>query len=211
MAEEKPNLGFEHIFVRGMEKRTILLLHGTGGDESDLIPIVEMIDPRASFLGVRGKVLENGMSRYFRRFSEGVFDVEDLKFRTIELANFISRASGTYNFDLNYLIALGYSNGANIGASLILLLPEMVAGAILFRVMIPLKPEVMPDLRGKKVLISSGRYDPITPKERVEELANLLKSAGAAVTLSWVNSSHSLASEDVRAAKQWLQNEFAKE
>jgi phospholipase/carboxylesterase len=211
LTQEKSNLGFEHIFVRGLEKRTILLLHGTGGDESDLIPIVEMIDPRASFLGVRGKVLENGMPRYFRRFSEGVFDEEDLKFRTLELASFITKASETYKFDLDQLFILGYSNGANIGASLILLQPQLVAGAILFRAMIPFRPKSVPDLRGKNVLISSGRYDPITPQERVEELANLLKSAGAVVTVNWVDSSHSLASEDVRAAKQWLQNEFPKE
>lgn len=211
MSSENQNLGFVHRFIKGKEKRTLLLLHGTGGDESDLIPLAQMIDENASLLSPRGKVLENGMPRYFRRVAEGVFDVDDLKFRTFELGNFVTKASEAYEFDLDSVMALGYSNGANIGASLLLLEPQVLKGGILLRAMIPFRPENIPDLYGKKVLISAGKFDPVTPPEKVHELADLLKACKADVTLRWVNSSHSLSQQDADGAKRWLQNEFEKQ
>jgi phospholipase/carboxylesterase len=209
--KEKTELGFVHKFVKGQGNRTFLLLHGTGGDETDLLPVGEAIDPSASYLSPRGKILENGMPRFFRRFAEGVFDIEDLKFRTIELADFVVRASDAYEFDLRTLIALGYSNGANIAASLVLLRPEVLQAALLFRSMLPFEPDTKPELKGKKVLMSSGRFDPITPKDKVQALADLLSACGASVNLSWVNSSHALSEEDIIASKKWLASEFQKQ
>ena len=153
-------LGFIHRFERankddnnGPKERkkstmTLLLLHGTGGNENDLIPVGQLLSSNASLLSPRGKVLENGMPRFFRRLSEGIFDLEDLKFRTQELAKFVKDASIIYSFDLNKTIAIGFSNGANIAASLLLSHPETIKGAILFRAMIPYIPDSLPDLSG---------------------------------------------------------------
>src|ERR687897_3449236 len=147
-------LGFIHQFIPSsatQDKVTFLLLHGTGGNEQDLIPLVRELNPRAAMLSPRGKVLENGMPRFFRRLAEGVFDIEDLKFRTNELADFVNNASKVYGFDLQHVIALGYSNGANIASSMLLLRPEVLSTAILFRAMVPLVPEVLPDLTNKHI------------------------------------------------------------
>jgi phospholipase/carboxylesterase len=182
----------------------LLLLHGTGGDENDLLPIGELVDPEASLLSPRGKILENGIPRYFKRFGEGVFDVEDLKFRTGELAEFVERASKAYGFDTRDLIALGYSNGANIAASLMLLRPDVIRGTVLFRSMLPFCPDQLPNLSRKAVFMSSGQYDPITPKQKVIDLAELMIKSGASVTLNWVNSGHALSDEDIDGAKRWL-------
>src|SRR6266480_356877 len=152
----KEVLDFVHEFVPGSSKRTLLLLHGTGGNEHDLIRLGHEIDPEAAILSPRGKVLENGMPRFFKRLAEGVFDLEDLKFRTYELADFVEEASKVYGFDLQHVVALGYSNGANIAASELLLRPAILSSAILFRPMVPLIPEVLPDLSTKHVFISAG-------------------------------------------------------
>ena len=155
------SIGASHSPDRSM---TLLLLHGTGGDENDLIPIARMIDTAgASILSPRGKVLENGMPRFFRRLSEGVFDLEDLKFRTHELADFLQNASKLYKFNPEQTMAVGYSNGANIAASMLLLRPEALAGAILFRAMVPFVPESVPNLSGKHIFMSAGLHDPIIP------------------------------------------------
>src|SRR5213596_45778 len=135
---------FIHEFVPGTSNRTLLLLHGTGGNERDLVPLGRELDPRAALLSVRGKVLENGMPRFFRRLAEGVFDIEDLKFRTYELADFVEQASKVYGFDLTHVVAVGYSNGANIAASSLLLRPAIMSSAILFRPMVPLILETFP-------------------------------------------------------------------
>ena len=132
---------FIHEFVPGKSERTLLLLHGTGGNEHDLIPVGREIDPNAALLSPRGKILENGMPRFFRRLAEGVFDIEDLKQRTNELADFIAAAAKQYNLVANQVVAVGYSNGANIAASMLLLRPEILHAAILFRAMVPLVPE----------------------------------------------------------------------
>jgi phospholipase/carboxylesterase len=184
---------------------TFLLLHGTGGNEQDLIPLVYEIDKSAAILSPRGKVLENGITpRFFRRLAEGVFDIEDLKFRTNELADFVNDASKTYDFDLQHVIAIGYSNGANIAASMLLLRPEILSSAILFRAMIPLVPEILPDLSNKHIFMSSGLYDPIVSRQQAENLFGLFKNAGANVSLSWQESGHELTMEEVRKAKEWL-------
>jgi phospholipase/carboxylesterase len=185
---------------------TLLLLHGTGGNEDDLIPLGKELAPNASILSVRGKVLENGMPRFFRRLEEGVFDIEDLKIRTDELAEFIVKSSSAYMFDSESLIAVGYSNGANIAASLLLRRPEILAGAILFRAMVPFIPTVMPDLSKKSIILLEGLYDPIVSKAEAESLLEIFTKTQSSVTLKWQNSGHNLTQEDIVAAKNWLES-----
>jgi phospholipase/carboxylesterase len=201
-----PQLGFAHVFLPAEKPTspTLLMLHGTGGDERDLLPLGRELWPWAALLGVRGKVLENGMPRFFRRLAEGVFDVEDLKSRTDELAQFIDAASERYQFSKKKLIAVGYSNGANIAASLILLHPHYLAGAILFRAMMPFVPDLIRDFRRLAVFIGAGRLDPIVPSGLVQELAAVFESGGADVTVSWSQGGHELGEDDIRAAKTWL-------
>ncbi len=147
---------FIHEFVPGTSNRTLLLLHGTGGNERDLIPLVRGLDSRAALLSPRGKVLENGMPRFFRRVAEGVFDLDDLKKRTNELADFVAAAAQHYGFASDKVVAVGYSNGANIAASMLLLRPKTLRGAVLFRAMVPLVPESLPDLSSVCVWIGAG-------------------------------------------------------
>lgn len=187
---------------------TLLLLHGTGGNENDLLDLGRMLAPGAALLSPRGKVLENGMPRFFRRLAEGVFDLEDLRFRTYELAGWIERTSEQYGIDRQRLVAVGYSNGANIAASMLLLRPGVIAGAVLLRPMVPLEPEQTPDLSGTHVLIRAGRFDPIVPPEGGEQLARLLQDAGADVTFQWHDGNHGLAMNDMRSAQEWLQNHY---
>jgi phospholipase/carboxylesterase len=183
---------------------TLLLLHGTGGNEDDLIPVGQMLSSSASLLSPRGKVLENGMPRFFKRLSEGVFDMEDLKFRTKELADFVKEASNTYSFNLNKTIAVGFSNGANIAASLLLSYPETIKGAILFRAMVPFIPDSLPVLSGKQVLLSAGTFDPIVSKSQIEGLLKILQKSDADVTLKWQQSGHNLTQKDILDSKHWL-------
>src|SRR5690242_11739531 len=144
-----------HEFVPGASNRTLLLLHGTGGNERDLIPLGRELDPNASLLSPRGKILENGMPRFFRRLAEGVFDLEDVKTRTDELADFVIAAARHYNLAANRVIGVGYSNGANIAASMLLLRPEILYAAILFRAMVPLVPDKLPDLSSARVWVGA--------------------------------------------------------
>lgn len=210
---EKNQLGFIHKFIpsnikverKGGSKKvpTFLLLHGTGGNEEDLIPVAREISSEAAILSPRGKILEDGIAaRFFRRLAEGVFDLEDLRFRTNELANFVNNASKTYGFDLQHVIALGYSNGANIASSMLLLRPEVLSAAILFRAMVPFVPNTLPDLSNKYIFMSSGLYDPIIPKQEAERLFSLFKNGGAKVSISWQNSGNELVMEDVKKAKE---------
>jgi phospholipase/carboxylesterase len=205
-----PNLGFTHRFEPAAEISApiLLLLHGTGGSENDLLPLGRAIAPDAGLLSPRGKVLENGMPRFFRRLAEGVFDQEDLTVRSRELAEFIDTASGHYGIDPARLLAIGFSNGANIAASVLLRFPDKLAGAILIRAMVPFVPKQIPDLRAKPVLLLSGREDPIVPTDRAEQLAAILKSAGADVTLHWENSGHALTQGDVSTARDWMKRVF---
>lgn len=210
---KKNQLGFIHKFIpsessKDHDSLTLLLLHGTGGEENDLIPIAKMLEiTNASILSPRGKVLENGMPRFFRRLAEGVFDIEDLKFRTNELADFVRDASKTYAIDLNRIMAIGYSNGANIAASLLLLKPEILFSAILFRPMIPLVPEPLPNLSNKLVLVSAGLRDPIVPSYQTKDLIDLLIRVGANVSVQWQNSGHELTQRDIKLAREWVMTE----
>jgi phospholipase/carboxylesterase len=200
----RPQPDFIHEFVPGKSKRTLLLLHGTGGNERDLIPLGRELDPNASLLSPRGKVLENGMPRFFRRLAEGVFDLEDLQKRTHELADFVTSAAQRYEINIKRIVAVGYSNGANIAASMLLLRPEILQAAILFRAMVPLIPETKPDLTSARVWIGAGTRDPIIPASNTKELVELLRSAGADVTIRFFQSGHELTSDDVDLAREWL-------
>ncbi|HXZ44123.1 MAG TPA: alpha/beta hydrolase, partial [archaeon] len=161
---------------------TLLLLHGTGGDETDLLDLGRQLAPAAALLSPRGKVSENGMPRYFRRLAEGVFDLEDLQARTHELADFVETATQRYRLDSERIFAVGFSNGANIAASMLLLRPQVLAGAVLFRAMVPLVPGTMPHLHGRPVFLAAGRLDPIVSPEETERLRRLLVQTGANVT-----------------------------
>jgi len=200
-----PRPDFIHEFVPGTSNRTLLLLHGTGGNERDLIPLGRELNPNAALLSPRGKILENGMPRFFRRLAEGVFDVEDLKQRTNELADFVAAAVQHYNLVADCLVAVGYSNGANIAASMLLLRPEILHAAILFRAMVPLVPDNLPDLSPVRIWISAGDQDPIIPKSETERLAQLLRRAGADVTIRFANAAHGLTSAEVETARHWLE------
>jgi predicted esterase len=195
---------FIHEFVPGTSNRTLLLLHGTGGNERDLIALGRELDPNAALLSPRGKVLENGMPRFFRRLAEGVFDLEDLKKRTNELADFVAAAAQHYGFAADKVVAVGYSNGANIAASLLLLRPEILSAAILFRAMVPLVPDKQPKLSSVRVWIGAGSYDPIIPTSETKRLAELLRSVGADVTMRHFPAGHELTPDDVEAARDWL-------
>ena len=202
----KAGLDFLHEFAPGSSKRTLLLLHGTGGNEHDLIPLGREIDPAAAILSPRGKVLENGMPRFFRRLAEGIFDEDDLKRRTHELADFVGAAAQHYEFAADEIVAVGYSNGANIAASLLLLRPETLRAAILFRAMVPLVPEKLPDLSSARVWIGAGNQDPIIPTSETQRLVDLLRTAGADVTIRFVNAGHGLTNNEIETARDWLRS-----
>jgi predicted esterase len=199
-------LDFIHVFEPAAtpDQPTLLLLHGTGGNEHDLVPLGRALLPGAALLSPRGKVLERGMARFFRRLAEGVFDLEDLKLRTGELADFVAESASHYGFDPGRVIAAGFSNGANIAASLILLRPGTLETAVLFSPMVPIVPDTLPDLRGVNVFISAGRADPLVSPENTQRLADLLRECGADVSLRWTTGGHSLTTDDVDAAADWL-------
>jgi len=205
-AGASPELGFVHRFEPGSDaaQPVLLLLHGTGGDENDLLPLGRALEPGAALLSPRGKVLENGMLRFFRRVAEGVFDQQDLTRRSEELARFIEAAAKTYALGARKLFAVGFSNGANIAASLLLRSSELLAGAVLIRAMVPFVPDRLPVLTGKPILLLSGESDPIVPVSQPEQLAGLFKQAGADVALHWERAGHTLTQGDVAAAREWL-------
>lgn len=190
--------------VAGGVDTTLLLLHGTGGDERDLLGLGRALLPGAALLSPRGTVRENGMPRFFRRLAAGVFDHADLVARTHELADFVAGAAARYGFDPRRVVAVGFSNGANIAASLLLARPETLAGAALLRPMVPFVPEAPPDLAGVPVLIAAGRRDPIVPPAQPEELASLLRETGADVALHWAEGGHDLTQGDLTAMQEWL-------
>lgn len=199
-------LGFIHEYVPPAKPgaRTVLLLHGTGGDERDLLPIGQLIAPGLGYLSPRGKVLENGMPRFFRRLAEGVFDEEDLHRRTAELGEFIHNAARHYGFTPGELIALGYSNGANIAASLLLSAPQTLGGALLFRAMLPFEPTGKVDLSGKPILLSTGAADRVIPAASTARLADLLRESGADLTEKSYQAGHGLLQRELNDAREWL-------
>lgn len=200
-----PEPGFVHRFLPGGPSLPVLLLlHGTGGDENDLLPLGEALLPGAARLSPRGKVLENGMPRFFRRLAEGVFDLDDLRKRTHELADFVEAADAVYDLKGRRPIAVGFSNGANIAASMLLLRPGTLRGALLIRPMVPLVPETLPDLGGVRVQINAGQVDPVVPPPQSEALAKLLTDAGASVKLNWIAGGHALTREDLDIGKEWF-------
>jgi phospholipase/carboxylesterase len=197
-------LSFHHRFIpaRAENRPPILLLHGTGGDENDLLPLGQMVSAGSALLSPRGKVLENGMPRFFRRFGEGVFDEADVTARANELADFVGEARAAYG--LQAPVALGFSNGANIAAALMLLRPEVLAGAALLRAMVPLSAPPAADLSGKRVLILSGSADPIVPAENAGRLAAMLAHAGAEVDHRTLPVGHGLSQADVNLTRAWF-------
>jgi len=198
-------LSFVHRFEKGAQPdtRPLLLLHGTGGDENDLMPLGRMIAPDAPLLSPRGKVLENGMPRFFRRLAEGVFDEDDVRQRANELADFVEEARARYG--IASPVALGYSNGANTAAAVLLLRPQVLAGAILLRATLPLTHTEPVDLAGKPVFIASGARDPMMSPEGAARLAALLQKYGADVEQHTLPSGHELSQADVTLARAWLQ------
>ena len=202
----------KHIFKKGTDpsKPTLLLLHGTGGTEHDLLPLAELVEPESSILSVRGNILENGMPRFFRRLAEGVFDEEDLIFRTRELKEFLDESAKKYEFERNNIVAIGYSNGANIAASILFHYEDGLRGAILHHPMVPRRGIDLPNLKRLPIFIAAGKNDPICSLQESQELKELLENAGAAVHMHWENYGHQLTRTEVEAAANWFQQNFAK-
>ena len=199
----------KHIFKQGNSgKSTLLLLHGTGGTEQDLLPIAESIDPEANVLSVRGNISENGMNRFFKRLAEGVFDEEDLVKQTDVLHDFLDESSKKYQFDRTNIIAIGYSNGANIAGSLLFHHEHALKGAILHHPMVPRRGMTLPDLKGVNVFIGAGHNDPLCTEAESKELTEILEENGANVRLHWENQGHQLTASEVEAAKLWYNEKY---
>jgi len=205
-------LRFEHRYIAGdgnVVGLTLLLLHGTGGDGDSLLQLGYTLAPGATLLSPSGQVREGGSRRFFRRVAEGVFDQEDLAIRTEDLHKFVSEAASAYKLDAQRIVAIGYSNGANIASSLMLRHPDSLAGAVLFRPMVPFTPEPRPVLRGVPVLICSGERDPFLPTGDTERLAEIFRAAEADVTVHTEHAGHELAMADIVTARDWLTRNFA--
>ncbi|MDF0726836.1 alpha/beta hydrolase [Cytobacillus sp. S13-E01] len=200
----------KHIFQKGQDLRkpTLLLLHGTGGNEQDLLPLAGLIDGTASVLSVRGNVSENGMPRFFRRLAEGIFDEEDLIFRTKELKEFLDNAAKEHGFDRDNVVAIGYSNGANIAGSLLFHYSDALAGAVLHHPMVPRRGIELPQHNGTPVFITAGKNDPICPAEESTDLQLLLEHAGAKASIHWENNGHQLSRSEVEAAADWYKDNY---
>lgn len=203
-----PLASFPHEWVPGGSPMTLLALHGTGGDERDLLPLAAAVAPGASVLSPRGRVSEGGMARFFRRHAEGVFDEDSIRTEAAALAGFVTAATGRHALAGQPLVALGYSNGANMAAALLLLYPGLLAGAVLLRGMLPLQPDPSPDLMGVPVVLLAGERDPVIPAARVEALAAELGRCGAVAELAWQPAGHGLTRTDVVAAAAWLTDHF---
>ena len=207
---EREDLGFVHRYVPAPSGASahggasLLLLHGTGGDENDLLQLGRTLFPGAALLSPRGKVDEGGALRFFRRIREGVFDQQDLAVRTDELAEFIAAASDAYGIRRDRMVAVGFSNGANIAGSLLLRRPGVITRAVLLSPMVPFEPDPVPDLSSTSVFIGAGRLDQMVPAAQTERLAELLRTAGAQVTLHWEDGGHAIGDGEIRAAQRWL-------
>ncbi|WP_026825364.1 MULTISPECIES: alpha/beta hydrolase [Exiguobacterium] len=192
-----------HQFIQGTKETTLVLLHGTGGSEQDLIPLAKELSTEANILTLRGDVIENGMSRFFRRHAEGVLDLEDLKKQTERFLSFLDEAATKYGIDRDKMIPIGYSNGANLIGSALYRAPAFTA-SLLFHPMVSDRSLTLPDLTGRNVFISAGERDPICPKAETEELTTTLRSAGADVELFYHSGGHELRMEEVEAARTWI-------
>jgi phospholipase/carboxylesterase len=200
-------IGFVHRFLPAEDKasaETLLVLHGTGGDENDLIGIGQTIAPGAAILSPRGNVLENGAPRFFKRLAEGVFDPKEVRSRGEELAGFIRAAISKYGLNPERVFALGYSNGANVASTVMFIEPRLLRGAILLRPMVVFESDERPDLSAASVLISAGRMDPIVPTKSVERLVELFEASQAEVTVKWQLAGHNLLPSEIREAAGWL-------
>ena len=195
-----------HIFIKGENpKKTLVLFHGTGGNEEDLVPVARIIDSKASILSLRGSVSENGMNRFFRRLSEGVFDEEDIQTRAGEITEFLKTAISDYGLDSDELTAIGYSNGANIIAAIHYLHGRIFKESILFHPMVPLQADPDTDLRGLDLFIGAGENDPMVPIDNTRKLEKTLTEKGAEVTLKTYHKGHSLTLEEVNDARMWYE------
>lgn len=198
-------LGFEHVLEPGASPWTLLLLHGTGGDEHDLVALGRQLAPTATLLSPRGKVLESGMPRFFRRLAVGQLDIPDLLARTDELAGFVAAAADAYELDPGRIVAVGLSNGANIATSLLMRRPHTLRGAALLRPMLPYEPESTPALSGTDVLVASGEGDPFSSAEQVARLVEILRAGGADVTATTEpGAGHGLTQNDLRRLAAWV-------
>lgn len=207
MTTSTPELELVHRFTAGDGRNastTLLLLHGTGGDENDLVPLGASLLPGAALLSPRGAVSERGAPRFFKRLAEGVFDLEDLALRTKQLIRFVGGAVAKYELDASRIIAVGYSNGANIAASVMLTAPAVFSHAILFRAMVPFEPTQPTRLGGTPVLLSSGEWDPIATPDQARRLQSLLTAAGAVASINFFNAGHELTRDDVLDAAHWI-------
>ena len=187
---------------------TLLMLHGTGGNEHDLLPLGERLAPGAALLSPRGQVLERGMPRFFRRLAEGVFDLDDLRARTEQLADWIEVQTRERKIDASRLVAAGFSNGANIAASLLLMRPAVIGGAVLLSPMVPFEPEQPPKLAGKPVMIVYGRHDPLAPPEQPRRLGEILASGGADVKILETDEGHAIAISSIGPIREWITEHF---
>jgi len=202
----------QHIFEKGADASapTLVLFHGTGGTERDLLPLAKRISPQSSVLSLRGNVLENGMARFFRRLAEGVFDEEDLIFRTKEVNDFLNEAAVQYELDRGNFVAIGYSNGANIAGSLLFHYEHALSGAILHHPMVPRRGVKLPNLAGIPIFIGAGQNDPLCTAAETKELEKLLSEAGASVFIHWERSGHQLTHTEVEAAAAWFSAQYSK-
>lgn len=200
------DLSFTHVYqpAPGTDRRTLLLLHGIGGDERDMLSLARLLQPTAGVLSPRGQVEDRGMLRFFKRLTQTVYDLEDLPRRAAQLASFVAAAAAHYQFDAREVMAVGFAEGAIFAATVLLSWPETLAGAVLFRGDVPMMPERMPKLPGTPVLVSNGRFDRITAPEDTRHLVALLRAAGADVTVLLHQAAHQLTQADVEQARDWL-------
>lgn len=201
------DLTYQHLFEPATEagRPPLLLLHGTGGNEHDLVRLGRMISPGSALLSPRGDVNEGGALRFFARLAEGVFDPAEIERRTHALADFVAAATVKYGLDSRRLIAVGFSNGANVAATMMLLRPDVIGGGILYRAMVVLDRAAAPfTLTGRRVLLANGNVDPLVPPGHPERLATLLRAGGAEVAVESHPASHQLTARDVALAQAWL-------
>ena len=199
------DLGFQHVYAAGTSDWTLLLLHGTGGDEHDLVPLGRQLAPGVALLSPLGKVREGSAPRFFARLAVGQLDIPDLLFRTDELADFVRGATAAYALDPTRIVALGFSNGANIAVSLLFRHAGLLHGAALLRPMLPYEPDDGLDLGGTAVLVDSGDQDPYSSVVETEHLVQTLTGAGATVTAHVEpGAGHGLTQNDLDVTARWL-------